>query len=106
MNRMPRICLGIAMSFALLTATVPAAHARTLTKPLSSNSNIGNWLDATLAWVGSLVTGTQHGQQAPSHKVTTGSGLDSGTTGTARPMTGSCIDPGGNPVNSPKCTGF
>ena len=48
MTRIPRICLVLGLSFVLLAATVPAAHARTLSKPQSSNSIIGSWIDATL----------------------------------------------------------
>lgn len=96
MNRIPRICLVVALSFVLLAA-VPAAHARTLAKPSSSNSVIGSWLDAARAWVGSFVTGTSHGQTVPGAKTTstTTSGSGTGTGGYARPMTCSTIDPNG-----------
>jgi hypothetical protein len=93
MSRIPRTLVAVALSFALLALAVPAAHARTLAKPLSPNPAIGSWLDATLAWVGSLVTGTPH-EKAPQGTKTT-STLDSGT-GFSQPMTGSCIDPWGN----------
>ncbi len=97
MNRIPRICLVVALSFVLLAA-VPAAHARTLAKPSSSNSVIGSWLDAALAWVGSFATGTSHGQTVPGAKTTstTTSGSGSGGSGHVQPMTGTMIDPNGN----------
>jgi hypothetical protein len=92
MIRIPRICLVLGLSFVLLAATVPAAHARTLSKPQSSNSIIGSWIDATLAWATSLVTGAPHGQAAvhDTKVYTSGSG-----TGGAVPMVGSGIDPSG-----------
>jgi hypothetical protein len=93
MTRIPRICLVLGLSFVLLAATVPAAHARTLSKPQSSNSIIGSWIDATLAWAVHLVTGTPQGQAAAhGTKVYT-----SGTGGSTilKPMTGVGIDPGG-----------
>ncbi|MFL6232786.1 MAG: hypothetical protein ACJ76N_06595, partial [Thermoanaerobaculia bacterium] len=93
MIRIPRICLVLGLSFVLLAATVPAAHARSLTKSQSSSSSIGSWLDATLAWVGSLVTGAPHGKAPHGSKLTSTSGT--GGTGYAQPMTGSCIDPWG-----------
>ncbi len=104
MVRIPRICLVLGLSLVLLAATVPAAHARTLSKPLSSNSIIGSWIDATLAWVTHFVTGAPQGQQhgsVPGSKLTYSSGTD--TSGYAQPMTGSCIDPGGRPSS---CTGL
>ena len=105
MSRMPRICLVVVLLF-VLVAAVPAAHARTLAKPQSSNSIIGNWFDATLSWVVNFVTGAPHGQQAHGAKTITGSlGSGSGGVGVARPMTGSCIDPNGNPIESPRCGG-
>jgi hypothetical protein len=104
MSRIPRICLGIALSFILLAATVPAAHARTLTQPQSSHPVIGSWLDATLVWVSNLLTGAPHEQAVHGAKtISTGSGSGGTSTGTAKPMTGSCIDPGG--VSRP-CGGF
>ena len=96
MSRIPRICLVVALSFVLLAA-VPAAHARTLAKPSSSNSVIGSWLDAALAWVGSFVTGTSHGQTVPGAKATSTGTSGTGGTTTMRPMTGPCIDPNGTP---------
>lgn len=104
MYRIPRTLIAVALSFALLAAFAPAAHARTAAKPLSSNPAIGSWLDATLAWVGSLVTGAPHGKSPHGSKLIYTSGT--GGTGYAQPMTGSCIDPSGNPINSPRCTGF
>jgi hypothetical protein len=94
MIRIPRICLVLGLSFVLLDATVPAAHARTLSKPQSSNSIIGSWIDATLAWVVNLVTGAPHGQAAAhgTKVYTSGSGYGSGG---AVPMVGSGIDPSG-----------
>jgi hypothetical protein len=93
MTRIPRICLVLGLSFVLLAATVPAAHARTLSKPQSSNSIIGSWIDATLAWATNLVTGAPHGQAVHGAKTyTSGTG---GTT-TLKPMTGVGIDPSGS----------
>jgi hypothetical protein len=94
MTRIPRICLVAALSFVLLAAAVPAAHARTLAKPQSSHSVIGSLLDATLAWVSNFVTGAPHGKAPYSSKLTSSSGTSG--TGYAQPMTGSCIDPWGN----------
>ena len=94
MSRIPRTLVAVALSFALLAVAMPAAHARTLAKPQSSNPAIGSWLDATLAWVGSLVTGTPHEKAPQGTKTTYTSG--SGGNGFAQPMTGSCIDPWGN----------
>jgi hypothetical protein len=102
MSRIPRICLVLGLSFVLLAATVPAAHARTLTKPQSTNSILGNWLNATLAWMANLATGAPNGQAPHGSKwiYTSGSGTDTSTY-TMKPMTGSCIDPGGNPRPCP-----
>jgi len=104
MSRMPRICLVVVLSF-VLVAAVPAAHARTLTKPQSSNSIIGNWFDATLSWVVNFVTGPAHERAVHGTKTTYTGGSGSVGTGYARPNVGSCIDPSGNPIDSPKCTG-
>jgi len=98
MSRIPRICLVFVLSFVLLAATVPAAHARTLAKPQSSNSMIGSWINVTLAWVTNLVTGAPNGQAPHSSKTYTwgtGTGTGSGSGG-AKPMTGVGIDPGGS----------
>jgi len=105
MTRIPRTMIAVALTFALLAAAAPAAHARTVAKPLSSNPIIGSWLDATLAWVGNLVTGTPtpHGKAPQGSKVTYTSGSGSSTgPGYARPMTCSTIDPNG----STNCGGF
>jgi L-aminopeptidase/D-esterase-like protein len=97
MSRIPRICLGIALSFVLLAATAPAAQARTLSKPQSSNPVIGSLFDATLAWVSNLLTDAPHGQAAHGAKtIYTGSGSSGTGTGTAKPMTCSTIDPNGS----------
>ncbi len=94
MSRIPRICLVVTLSFVLLAA-VPAAHARTLAKPSSSNSVIGSWLDAALAWVGSFVTGTSHGQTVPGAKTTSTTTSGSGGFVAVKPMTGGGLDPNG-----------
>src|SRR3954447_15010121 len=95
MSRIPRICLVFVLSFVLLAATVPAAHARTLAKSQSSNSMIGSWINVTLAWVTNLVTGAPNGQAPHSSKTyTTGTGSGSGSGG-PKPMVGSGIDPSG-----------
>jgi hypothetical protein len=92
MNRIPRTLAALALSFSLLAAAVPAAHARTLTKPQSSIPAIGSWLDATLAWVIDHVAGVPKAPAAQSSQK-----LEVNTTGGyAVPMTGSCIDPWGN----------
>src|SRR5262245_3532860 len=101
MYRIPRICLVFVLSFVLLAATVPAAHARILAKPQSSNSMIGSWINVTLAWVTNLVTGAPHGQAPQGSKTTsTGSGTGSGS-GFAQPMTGGGIDPNGCTICPP-----
>jgi hypothetical protein len=97
MIRIPRICLVVGLSFVLLAATVPAAHARTLSKPQSSNSMIGSWINATLSWAANLVTGSPHGRTVPGAKTyTSGSGTGTGGGGYAQPMTCSTIDPNGS----------
>src|SRR3954447_2957021 len=97
MSRIPRICLVFVLSFVLLAATFPAEHARTLAKPQSSNSMIGSWINVTLAWVTNLVMGAPNGQAPHSSKtIYTGTGSGSGGIGTAKPMTGPGIDPGGS----------
>ena len=98
MNRIPRTCLVVVLSFVLLAATVPAAHARTLVKPQSSNSMIGSWINVTLAWLTNLGTGAPNGKAPHGSKTiyTGGAGSGSGGTGGgAKPMTGSGIDPSG-----------
>src|SRR3954451_1452097 len=96
MSRIHRICLVFVLLFVLLAATVPAAHARTLAKPQSSNSMIGSWINVTLAWVTNLVTGAPNGQAPHSSKTiyTGGTGTGSGSGG-PKPMVGSGIDPSG-----------
>jgi hypothetical protein len=101
MSRIPRTLVVVALSFALLAVTVPAAHARTLSKPQSSNSIIGNWIDATLAWVAGLGIGTSHAApipQKPGMKVFTAPVGSSGGTGFggATTMCGSTVDPWGH----------
>lgn len=102
MYRIPRICLVFVLSFVLLAATVPAAHARTLAKPQSSNSIIGSWFNATLAWVTNLVTGAPNGQAPHGSKTTYSGGTTSGSGG-VKPMVGSGIDPSGGCTTG--CTG-
>ena len=101
MVRIPRICLVLGLSFVLLAATVPAAHARTLNKPQSSNSIIGSWIDASLAWVTHLMTGAPQGQMPHSKLTSSGTGTGTISGGYAQPMTGSCIDPWGTPRPCP-----
>ena len=99
MSRIPSTCLVFVLSFVLLAATVPAAHARTLAKPQSSNSMIGSWINVTFAWLTNFATGAPHGQTHHGAKTYTGgSGAGSGTGagGAAKPMTGTMIDPSGN----------
>jgi len=102
MSRIPRICLVFVLSFVLLAATVPAAHARTLAKPQSSNSIIGSWIEATLSWITGFGIGTS--QAAPTHqrpgvKYTAPTGGSGGTLfGGATTMCSSAIDPWGNCV--------
>lgn len=100
MSRIPRICLVSVLSFVLLAATVPAAHARTLAKPQSSNSIIGSWIDATVVWITSFGTGTSHAAPAPQKPGvktgTTSTSTWSGSgTGSVHPMCGSTLDPNG-----------
>lgn len=103
MYRIPRICLVFVLSFVLLAATVPAAHARTLAKPQSSNAMIGSWFNATLVWMTNFVTGAPNGQAPHGSKTYTwGTGTGSGTGG-VQPMTGVGIDPGGTCTTG--CTG-
>jgi hypothetical protein len=102
MYRIPRICLVFVLSFVLLAATVPAAHARTLAKPQSSNSIIGSWIEATLSWTTGFGIGTSQATPAPRKpRVKTDStGSLGGALGTIigiHPMCGSGVDPQGCP---------
>jgi hypothetical protein len=103
MSRIPRICLVFVLSFVLLAATVPAAHARTLAKPQSSNSMIGSLIDVTLHWITSFGTGTSQAAPAPQKPgMKTGSVPVGGSGGSGfggvRTMCGSTVDPWGNCV--------
>ena len=95
MNRIPRTLAALALSFSMLAAAVPAAHARTLAKPQSSIPAIGSWLDATLAWVIDHVAGVPKAPAAQS-SVKTYSSPTAPSGGFARPMTCSTIDPNGS----------
>jgi hypothetical protein len=99
MYRIPRICLVFVLSFVLLAATVPAAHARTLAKPQSSNSIIGSWFNATLVWMAGFGVGSHAAStpQKPGVKTTPIPASGSGGTGTSgiHPMCGSILDPNG-----------
>lgn len=100
MYRIPRICLVFALSSVLLAATVPAAHARTLAKPQSSNAIIGSWIEATLTWITGLGIGTSQAAPAPQKpgvKYTVPTGSSGGPLfGGATTMCSSAIDPWGN----------
>lgn len=99
MSRIPRICLVLALSFVLLAATVPAAHARTLARSQSSNPGIGSWFDAALAWIG---FGSGASQAAPAHQKPVmkvfpiGSSGGSGVGEVHPNSCGSTLDPNGH----------
>jgi hypothetical protein len=94
MNHFPRTSVALALT-ALLSATVPAAHARTFADHSPSVS--GSWFDAALAWLGDLGVSSQpaRAHQSPAVKSTT-LPPPSGPTVGARPMGCSTIDPNGS----------
>ena len=95
MYRIPRICLVFVLSFVLLAATVPAAHARTLAKPQSSNSIIGSWIEATLSWITGFGIGTSQAAPTPQKPGTKTTSTTTGSSFLIRPMCGSTLDPNG-----------
>jgi hypothetical protein len=101
MNRIPRTAVAFVLSAALLAATAPAAHARTLAKPQpSAPIAAGGWFDAALAWVGGLGLGIPHTQGTRSMEKATSVPISSptGPIVGAKPMTCSTIDPNGTAV--------
>jgi hypothetical protein len=100
MSRTSRTLAAVVLSFALLAAAAPAAHARTLAKPHQPTLTAGSWLDATLAWVGNFFDVASHTQKFPGSQVK--STIQTGPTGGgATPMTGSCVNPWGIPRPCP-----
>jgi hypothetical protein len=92
MNRIPSTAAAV-LAVALVLTVVPAVQARTLDRH-PSNPPAAGWLDATLAWLTSAVTGAAFGPIQGVQVKSTGIPIGSGGHG-AMPMTGSCIDPNG-----------
>lgn len=95
MKSISRITAAAALSAALLIAAVPAAQARTLDRHPSAQPAVG-WFDATLTWLTDVLVGAPQGQARSPQMKTTGIPVPP-PGGYAVPMTGSCIDPNGNP---------
>ncbi len=98
MSRTSRTLAAVVLSFALLAAAAPAAHARTLATPHQPNPVIETWLSSALSWIGSFFTPAPQGQPAPRSVQKTGTvpTTPPPVGGIAQPMTGTMIDPSGN----------
>jgi hypothetical protein len=98
MNRISRTAMALALSTTLFAATAPALQARTLPQ-LQVPSLSGGWLDATLAWVGDLVSGKAPHAQSVRSTAKSGTLIipPLGPIHGATPMTCSTIDPNGVP---------
>lgn len=95
MNR-SRIAFAVVTLAAILFMSLsPAAEARSLrSKPAVSES--GSWLDATLVWLGSLLTGREDSTRTAEKQLLPVDG------GGIIAYTGVCIDPDGNRVPCPR----
>jgi len=100
MRFMSRVLVVAAVVIALTMLSVPIAQAL----PLDGGREVLRvdvpWLQAALSWIAHLLPTGDHGtlQQV---QTASGTGGDKSTIG---PLTGSCIDPQGNPL--PRCGGF
>jgi len=86
MRSMSRVLTAAAVILTLALLSVPAANARPLDHQAPAvHQQASSWVQSALAWLSSFL----------GHHGATGQGLLSATSGTATPMTGSCIDPQG-----------
>lgn len=83
-----RLVVVAAVVLALLVVTVPVAQARPLVDRSEARVDT-SWFQAALSWLLGFVPTGGH---APMERA---AASDSTPTGTAHPMTGSCIDPQG-----------
>jgi|SRR6185312_264599 len=97
-----RISVVTLVAVAVLALAVPA-QARGIEKSQPVvHAQSGAWLDLVVTWLARL-TGNEPPVSSRMLKTTTT------TTGTGThyiPMSGGCIDPQGNPILIPRCTGI
>lgn len=88
------LAVGV-VSAALLIAAAPAAQARPFDRHLVSHP--ASWFDAALTWLSDQLVGAAHAPaaRAPQTK------LIPVSKPLPQPMTGSCIDPNGQPKPCP-----
>ena len=97
-----RISVVTLVAVAVLVLALPA-QARIIEGPQPAlHSQGGSWLDLVVTWLARL-TGSEPPVSSRMLKTTT---TTTTTGGHYVPMTGSCIDPLGNPILIPRCTGI
>ena len=84
------LAVGV-LSAALLIAAAPAAQARSFDRHLVSQP--ASWFDAALSWLSEQLVGAPH---APAARAPRTKSIPVSRP-PAQPMTGSCIDPMGQP---------
>jgi hypothetical protein len=93
---MSRTVLVAVVALTLVLLSVPAVHARPIERSGPSIEAGSGWIDAALAWLSSLLPGSQPASSdRPSSTVAAETGIPVG--GIYHPMVGSCIDPEGRP---------
>lgn len=99
MKLYPRsLAVGV-LSAALLIAAVPAAQARSFDRHVVSHPV--SWFDAALGWVSGQLVGIPQAQSRSPQDKATGILTTPGPGHGATPMTGSCLDPNGQPKPCP-----
>lgn len=92
MRSLSRLVVAVAFIFALVLSTVPA-QAQPRDFGTSFATFDGSWLEAAFAWLDGLLGGGDPGVQS----LKTGGRIGSGGVGGVGTMSGSCLDPWGNP---------
>jgi len=95
MRFMSRVLTVSAVVLSLAVLSVPVASARPLDDRTPAVHHEASWLQAAMSWIANLLGGDHH--EALTQATSTGTGTGT-LSGSATPMTGSCIDPmGGGP---------
>ncbi len=87
-----RLISVAAVVLAINVATFPVAEARTLSGSHTAPTRTSDLWSATITWLTGLLPTGHTGLRPAANATTSGGGTN---TGTARPNTGSCIDPMG-----------
>jgi len=86
---------------ALALVSLPTADARPLAGPPATGGSSASWISMLSTWVSSFFLGTPTKATTPTAHTMSAPHLFSTSitsSGTASPMTGSCVDPNGHPI--------